>query len=246
MSIPSFFRDLSHARGRHAAIAAATWLVVAMLAPAPAAAQDSTVTFNVGYFALKGEDGRTERDVLVTNLDFLAFELDDFNGAIVGGEWAVGLGDFLDASVGAGYYKRTVPSVYRDFVDSDGTEIDQDLKLRIVPVTVVARFYPLGRGGGVQPYLGAGVGWLAWRYSETGEFVDTSDFSIFRESYVDSGSAFGPVVLGGVRFSAGNVLIGGEFRYQDATADLDRAVGFADDEIDLGGYSTLFTVGFRF
>ena len=237
-----------HSRTRAALpVAAAAWLIVTALAPAPAAAQaDSVVTFNVGYLALKGEDGRTENDVLVRNLDFLAFELDDFNGATIGGEWALGIGEFLEAGVGVGYYKRTVPSVYRDFVDSDGTEIEQDLKLRITPVTFLARFFPLGRGSGVQPYLGAGVGLFAWRYSETGEFVDTSDFSIFRESYVDSGNAFGPVLLGGVRFSAGSVLIGGEFRYQDATADLDPAVGFADEEIDLGGYSTLFTVGFRF
>ena len=47
-------------------------------------------------------------DVLYQNLDFLAFDIDDFNGATVGGEFLVGLGDFVEAGVGAGFYQRTV------------------------------------------------------------------------------------------------------------------------------------------
>jgi hypothetical protein len=220
--------------------------VVAGFVPAPAAAQSSVVTFNVGYFAVKGEDGRTDHDVLVTNLNTFAFDLGDFSGATFGGEWAVGLGDFVEVGAGVGYYRRTVPSVYWDLVDSDGTEIEQDLKLRITPVTFVGRFFPLGRHNGFEPYIGGGLGVFSWRYSETGEFVDPADNSIFRESYVDDGNEVGPILLGGLRFSSRTVTVGGEFRYQDAEADLDRSVGFFDDRLDLGGYSWLFTVGFKF
>jgi outer membrane protein W len=219
--------------------------------PSPAAAQvDSVLTFNVGYFGLKGEDGRTENDVLVAELSggelALAFDLGDFNGATFGGEWAVGLGNFFEAGVGANFYSRTVPSVYRELVDSDGSEIEQDLKLRVAPVTFVGRFFPIGRHNGFQPYIGGGLGIFAWRFSETGEFVDSVDASIFRATYEDSGNATGPIVFGGLRFSTGNVLVGGEFRYQDATTDLDPGVGFVSDRLDLGGYSGLFTIGLRF
>ena len=67
-----------------------------------------------------------------------------------------------------------MPSVYRDFVNTNGAEIAQDLKLRIVPFTATVRFLPIGRGG-VEPYVGGGLGVFNWRYSETGEFVDFSD-----------------------------------------------------------------------
>ena len=232
---------------RRATVAGVLLLVAATLAPAPAAAQvDSVVTFNAGYFALRAEDARGENDVLWRNLDYLYFELDDFNGFTFGGDYALGLGPYFEAGVGLGYYQQTVWSVYREFVDSDGTEIEQDLKLRVVPVTFTARVFPLGRFNGVQPYVGGGLGVFAWRYSETGEFVDFNG-DIFRATYEDSGNALGPVLFGGVRFPAGSgVMIGGEFRWQQAEADLDEGEGFASDHLDLGGYNWLFSVAFRF
>jgi opacity protein-like surface antigen len=140
-----------------------------------------------------------------------------------------------------------VPSVYADYTDEDGFEIEQDLKLRMAPVTATVRLFPAGRFGSFQPYVGGGVAVVAWRYSETGEFIDFTDGSIFRESYSDSGNATGPVFLGGVRFPVGdNLLFGGEFRYHDVKADLDLAEGFAGERIDLGGYTTTFTFAVRF
>jgi opacity protein-like surface antigen len=105
---------------------------------------------------------------------------------------------------------------------------------------------PLGQSSGIQPYLGGGLGIIAWRYSETGEFIDFNG-DIFRATYEDSGNAFGPVLFGGVRFPVSRaVMLGGEFRWQAATADLDSNVGFAGDKIDLGGYNWLFSVAARF
>jgi len=245
MAIGSRHPSLSFAR--RTAQAGALVLLAVLLAPAPAAAQvDNVVTFNLGYFGVRSLDARGEDDVLFRNLDYLFFDLGDFNGFTFGGEYAIGVGQFFEAGVGAGYYQRTVPSVYREFVDSDGTEIEQDLKLRIAPVTFIGRFFPVTREAGVQPYVGGGLGIFAWRYSETGEFIDFNG-DIFRATYSDSGNAFGPVLLGGVRFPLSRqVMMGGEFRYQWATADLDSNVGFAADRLDLGGYNWLFTVAVRF
>jgi hypothetical protein len=149
--------------------------------PATAAAQQ-TLNFTLGGFVPRGFDARVEGDTLVENRDFLVFEMGDFAGGAVAGEWLVPIGQYFEAGAGVGFYRRTVSSVYEDFVDNDGTEIDQDLRLRLVPVSFTVRVLPFGQQAGVQPYFGAGIGLFNWRYSEDGEFVDFRDGSIFRES----------------------------------------------------------------
>lgn len=227
---------------------------LALVAPESASAQVTRVEsrqsigFNLGYFALRGEDSRfdTEGDVLIANLDSLAFEVKDFNSASFGGEWLFRVSDFVEAGVGAGFYQRTVPSVFGRFTHSDGSEIEQDLKLRIIPLTATVRFLPLGRGA-VEPYVGAGIGFFNWRYSEVGEFVDFSDDSIFAARYRASGNATGPVILGGVRVPVADIwMVGGEIRYQKAQGTFDNPDDFLGEKIDLGGWTTSFTVHLRF
>jgi hypothetical protein len=206
-----------------------------------------SIGFNLGYFALRGEDSRELGDVILADLPSLAFEVDDFNGAAFGGEWLFGVSEFLEGGVGIGFYQETVPSVYREFVDDDGTEIEQELKLRTVPFTATLRFLPIGRGG-VEPYVGAGIALINWRYSETGEFIDFRDDSIFRSRYTDSGNSVGPVVIGGIRLPVADTwLIGGELRWQKAESDINPdETGLLGDKIDLGGWTTSFTVHLRF
>jgi opacity protein-like surface antigen len=224
-----------------------------VVAPASASAQYVTrveprqsIGFNLGYFALKGLDSRADGDVLFADLDSLAFEVKDFNSVTFGGEWLFGVSDYVDVGVGAGFYQRTVPSVYAHLTHADDTEIAQDLKLRIVPLTATVRFLPLGRGS-IEPYVGAGIGLFNWRYSEVGEFVDFEDDSIFPARYVANGNATGPVILGGIRFPVSDVwTVGGELRYQKAEGDIDPEVGLLGDKIDLGGWTTSFTFHLRF
>lgn len=222
-------------------------LAAALMSATPVLAQDSVFGVNVGGFLLKGEDGRSRDDALANNLSFLSFDLADFNGVMVGGDYFISAGSFLEVGVGVGYYQRTVPSVYDRFVDTDGSEIEQDLKLRVIPVTASVRVFPLSRDGGFQPYVGGGVAFNRWRYSETGEFVDFSDGSIFRDNFIDEGMKAGPVFLGGIRFPIGaSALIGGEYRYTRATVDLDPALGFAGETLDIGGNTLLVTLQFKF
>jgi len=230
--------------------------IVAILAPAPAQAQITRVNnsnehrqaigVTIGGFLVKSEDSRPGDDVLVADLPSLAFNVKDFNGATFSGEWLVGITNYLEAGFGAGYYQRTVPSVYRDVVNVNNSEIEQDLKLRIVPLTATVRFLPIGHGS-VEPYVGAGVAAFRWRYSETGEFVDFSDNSIFRDNFVASGTAVGPVVLGGVRAPFADAFdIGGELRYQKASGDTSKEPGLLAPKIDLGGWTAALTFHVRF
>lgn len=227
-----------------------TLMIVALLVLSPAAAYAQRQMFNVslGYFAVNAEDARTQGDVLVNNLDFLAFNIDDFSNAAVNAEWLVPLGEKVEVGAGLGYYRRTVPSVYAAYKSSTGAEIEQDLKLRIIPMSAVVRVLPRGGRGGIQPYLGAGVGLYRWRYSETGDFVDFSEQGqpIFRATYSGDGTNAGPIFLGGARVPVTDgFLFGGELRYQKAEGNLDESQFFGS-KIDLGGLTLQGSFAFRF
>jgi hypothetical protein len=220
-----------------------------MLARPEAAAAQQTLNFTLGYFTVRGEDARADRDVLNENRNFLVFDIDDFNGATVGGEWLVPLGEYFEAGAGVSFHRRTVPSVYADFVDEDGSENEQDLRLRMLPVAFTIRVLPLRQTSPVQPYFGAGLGLFAWRYSETGEFIDFQrQNAIFRDQFVASGTQAGPIALGGIRFAGDAVSGGFEIRYSSATADLGRPFSIVQENprIDLGGWTYALTVGWRF
>jgi hypothetical protein len=220
---------------------------------AQSAAAQQTLNFSFGYFAVRGEDARVEGDILNNHRGAgqaaLVYDISDFSGPVLGAEWLVPLGTYFEAGAGVSFSRQTVPSVYEDFVDSDGTEIEQDLRLRLVPVAFTVRVLPLGQRSLVQPYFGGGLGVFNWRYSETGEFVDFARQSaIFREQYVASGSETGPVILGGVRFAGSSLSAGGEIRYHSADAPLGSAFGStrSNPRIDLGGWTYQFTMGVRF
>jgi len=228
--------------------------LICMLVPSTGQAQQ-TLSLYVGGFAPRGFDARSDGDALFNNRFngnySLDFDLNDFRGATIGAEWLVGIGDHLEAGLGVGRYGKTVHSTYAFLVEDDGGEIEQDLRLRMVPFTATLRVLPFGRGTAVEPYFGAGVGVFAWRYSEIGRFVDVFDDTVFGPTrFVGSGSAAGPVVLGGIRFPFGAWSLGGEVRYQSATGDLPRDEFlrpiFLGDVIDLGGFNYLMTFNVHF
>ena len=213
---------------------------------APVEAQQS-LGLNVGYFSVRGEDARIAEDVLLENRNLFAFDIPDFSGGTVGAEWLIGIGDYFDAGVGVGFYQRTVRSVYADFIDIDGSEISQDFRLRVVPLTATVSVLPFGRETPVQPYFGVGIGLFNWRYSEVGEFIDFSNFDVFRDRFVASGHDVGALILGGLRVPFGDrFAAGGEVRYQSVSGKVGIDQGFLNERIDLGGIATQFTLQIRF
>jgi hypothetical protein len=221
--------------------------LVAGFISTPVASAQQSLDLYIGGTRVRAEDARDINDVLVQDRTFLDFNISDFNGATIGGEWLVGLGNMFDAGLGLGFYQRTVPAI-DSFSAFQGTNapVEADLKLRVVPFTATIRFLPLGHRAGIQPYLGAGVGVFAWRYSETGNFVASDNITIVHGNFVGSGSKAGPVALAGVRVPMGPVAVGGEVRYQSAVANLPGNQGFAGSRIDLGGFNYLLTFNIRF
>ncbi|MGE3513184.1 MAG: hypothetical protein AB7N65_30355, partial [Vicinamibacterales bacterium] len=155
-------------------------LAVAALLGAPSVSYaQQAFTFHFGGFVPRGEDARSRDDVLRANLnagqDSLVYDIGDFHGPTVGGDWLIGINEFLDAGLGIGFYSKSVPSVYRSWQNANGSEIEQDVKLRVVPFTATVRFLPIGRHDAFTPYIGAGVGVLRFRYQETGQFIDVNN-----------------------------------------------------------------------
>ena len=150
-----------------------------------------------------------------------------------------------DSGLGLGFYQRSVSTSYTAQVNTDGSEIAQTLKLRIVPFTATFKVLPFGTRAPIQPYIGAGVGVMAWRYSETGQFLDAKK-RVFSDNFVGSGTATGPLILGGVRVPTSFGTIGGEVRYQAALGNLPESQDFAGTKIDLGGFHYLFTISVKF
>ena len=227
----------------------ASAVITGFVAPSTAAAQQ-TVNFFVGGFVPRGIDARGPGEVLFNDFYlnprwFLVFDMKDFRGFTGGAEYLAGLGDHFDAGLGVGIYSRTSPAIDADFTRPGGSEVQADLRLRIVPVTATLRYLPLGHHDAIEPYVGAGVGIYNWRYMETGDFVDSKN-NIIRGTFTGSDTSVGPVIVGGVRVPAGKARIGGEIRYQRGEGNLPSDQGFAGTKIDLGGLSYLFTVGVRF
>jgi opacity protein-like surface antigen len=219
---------------------------------APASAQVvHSLTLGLGVFMPRGMDSRVAGDTLVANLTqplipgtdppstgSLDFAINDFRSVPLFGEWGIGLGDHFEIAIGSGYQTKKVASRYRDLVNGpEELEIEQDLRLRVIPVTGIARVL-FGRMGGFQPYVGGGIAILNFRYSESGEFVDTTTFEVFPATFVAKDTAIGGQLLAGMRLPLGGDIyaLTIEGRYQWASGNTGGIdAGFLGDKIDLGG-----------
>ena len=177
-------------------------------AAAPARAQDQGFSVNFGYFWPKGSESRASGDVLNANKCL------DVNVRVRAAAlrhrrlWRAASSAPSTSSVsGASSRSAAASATSRgprqrstsDFQDIDGSEIDSDLKLKIVPITGIVRVVPTGRRAPIQPYAGIGIAALRWHYSESGEFLDPRTLEIFRDQFKADGTEVAPVYLGGVR-----------------------------------------------
>jgi hypothetical protein len=240
-------------------------VLAALLVAAPASAQIvHSVNFGVGGVFPRGLDSRVAGDVLLADLNqpdvvgfpgttaSLEFDIKKFRGWSFFGEWNIGFGDRLELGLGSSYYSRTVPSRYRDLehgLRPSRPDIEQDLRLRVIPATAVVRFMPFGRPSDFQPFVGAGIGILNFRYTEFGEFVDPETLEVFPERFAADGTTVGPILLGGLRMPLGGDIyaLTLEGRYQWGSGDTGGvANNFLGDKIDLGGGQLNFGFLVRF
>jgi len=233
-------------------------VAAALLLPMGAAAQDSdyfplkigSVSFRIGGFWPSADS-----DLWNENFSLLTLTKEDFNNFIVGVEFNWFASRILTVGFAIDYYKKTVGSNYLDYTDDLGNELFQDISLEVVPITVTAKFMPLGngspgfrggRGSPIVPWVGAGVGVYAFRYEEIGEFIDFNDMSIIEGEFLTEDGAFGFHVAGGVMVPIGlDWDVFGEARYAWVKGDLSEDfLGF--DPLDMGGLSAVFGLSYRF
>ena len=201
--------------------------------------------------AARRENAPTSDDVLVNNLDFSSPLTSRTSMAgTAGAEYLIGPGEWFEGRLASGSTRGHRLWCTLGFnQNANGSEIEQNLKLRVVPLTATFRFLPLG-GGITVPFSRHGR--RGRRASTGGPRIGSvrrqfTDRSIFDNTYIASGTATGPVILGGVRIPASRSgEIGGEIRYQSAVGTLPgdrRVLGF---EINLGGFNYLFQLNIRF
>ena len=223
-------------------------LCTALASASPALAQQQTVNFTIGGFVPRGEDARVAGDVLVADRSFLVFNVDEFKSANVGVEWLFPIGNFVEGGASLSFTRRTVPTVYTCCVDNSGNEIEQELRLRRIPLDFTLRVLPFSNSSPVQVYFGGGVSVIPWRYSETGDFIDfNNNRNVFRDTFVGTGTATGGVALAGVRFQSRSTTGGFEVKYHKAESSFgSNDDEFAGTKIDLGGWTYQATIGLRF
>ena len=225
-------------------------MTAAMVArPATASAQVvQSLNLSLGAFMPRGEDTRSTNDVWIKDLPVYRFEIKDFTGGEVSGEWNLAFGNRVELGLGGAFYRRTIDTSYRDYTNPNNTEVQSKFRLRTVPVTGVIRLLPFGSPSSFQPYIGGGVGVVNWRYSEFGDFIDFNDNNnVYRAQYTADGNTLAPVFLAGFRAPVGGDVwaITLEGRYMRADADLNTN-DFLGSKLDLSGTSLRFGVLLRF
>lgn len=195
--------------------------------------------------------------------DFIQEELTlgraDFMGYALGADLSFFLASRLSLGVSMTYSGRTTQSEYRDFVEDDatGSPIVQSTNFVRVPISAKIRYYILPRGrtvgsfawipATVSPYVGAGAGFLWYRFQQEGDFVDFVDHSIFTTTITTSAWASTSQLLAGADFSlTPRVVLNGEVGYIRAHGDLPPIFRDFDDPLDLSGLSATVGLSLRF
>jgi hypothetical protein len=231
-------------------------LLAALASPARAQNPDflfgkpkGTIAFHSGWFY-----ARAGSDLFSFVQDQLTVDKKDFNAPAIGVDVDVPIKGRLSAVAGFDFTRSSTNSEYRNFVDNNRLPITQSTQLQEVNLSYGLKYSltPPGREisthawipSTVTPYVGAGAGALWYKFFQTGDFVDFTDFSVFPKTYDSRGWAPSANVFGGVDVKVlKRLYVNGEARYLFSKANLDRTfTGFAP--IDLTGMKV--TAGLRY
>lgn len=247
-------------RGRPVAGVAALFVAFLPSVPAALSAQDflfrrPVVTVGVhGGWAMPSASS----DIFDEVRESFTIGSDAFGSTTWGGEVAFRLTERLDVAAGLEYAQGSTRSEYRDVVDIDDNPIEQTTTLRRIPLTLSVRGYLFERGRTISrfawvpnawsPYVGAGAGYLWYRFDMEGDFVnfDDPDWPIFTDRLRSDGTAPTAHVLAGIEASlTERFLLRGEYRHSWASSDLDTSAFSGYDPIDLGGGRATIGVAVR-
>ncbi len=210
-----------------------------------------SLSLNMGYGM-----ARAESDIFDQITNDLTLERGDFDGMVVGGAVGIRVAPRVELALELSYRNSNTRSEFRDWVDLDELPIEQNTKLSTIPVTASLKYFILPRGrrisslawvpGRWSPFIGAGGGWVNYRFKQVGDWVDFYDLSIYSDRYESEGNTGIFHVLAGTEYSLTPAFyITGEGRYSWADAGMSRDFdGF--DSIDLSGFQATLGLAVRF
>lgn len=215
-------------------------LMLGVLGGLPAAGVAGSLDLRVGGFLPRANSNLFSDDNELYTVDKSAWR--GFTG---GAEYSFSISDNVELGFHLDGYDRTVHTSYRDFVRENGREIQQSLKLTIVPLGVSLRFVPWSGRDVITPYAAVGADIVFYRYEEFGDFIDFDSLDVIEDAFISEGAAPSFHVAGGVRVPLGHDFrLTGEVRYQWAQADM--ADDFRGNKLDLSGVSATVGFGLRF
>ena len=199
---------------------------------------------------------RASGEIFDFTRDQLTLKRSDFDAPSFGGQLAVQVTPRVDVAVDVSVAKTRSRSEFRDWVDNDDLPIEQETSFSRVPLTLGVKAYLKDRGRAAgrfawipnqwAPYVGAGAGWVWYRFDQDGDFVDFETLDIFPDTFTSSGRAPTLHVYGGADWSLGpQFFLTAEARYAWASADMGE--DFVDfDPVDLSGPQVTVGLSVRF
>lgn len=226
--------------------------------PARIAAPDFYFRPPIGSVAVRGSwvFARAGSDIFSFLTEQLTLGKGDFSGPGIAADVAFALTPRMDVVGGFEFARSSARSEYRDFVDNDRLPIEQKTTLATIHLTGTLRFALVPRGDAVGrlawvprrvvPYVGAGGGAVRYRLTQSGDFVDYVDLSVFPDFFRSAGwspTAHGYAGLDVQLYRRLFATVEGRYVWSSATLGTD----FVDFEpIDLAGFRTSagFSVAF--
>jgi hypothetical protein len=190
---------------------------------------------------------RASSDLFTFVQDQLTINRKDFNAPAVGLDLDIAISPRATAVAGFDFSRSQTASEYRNFVDNNRLPISQTTELRETNISgsIKLALTPRGREVSkhawipslVTPYVGAGAGLMHSMFSQSGDFVDFTDSSVFNHLYNSVSWSPSAHLFGGVDIKGWKrVYFSGEARYLWSHADLGT---------DFSGFKPIDLAGFR-
>ena len=194
-------------------------------------------------------------DLFDFTTDQLTLGRRDFDGFAGGSSIYLPLTARFGLELRGTYSARISKSEFRDWVDNNDLPIEQETEFVRVPVIAGGRLYLLPQGRTIgsfawipssfAPYIGAGGGFVWYRFRQSGDFVDFVDLGVFSAELVSEGFAPAAQASAGAEFAlTPRLSLTAEASYLWSDASLSR--DFQEFErIDLSGPSATLGISLR-
>ena len=179
----------------------------------------------------------------------------DFSGFAGGLEFAFPVSQRFELSADVGFSHAGKSSEFRTLEDNNNKPIEQATQFDRVPMTLNARYYlsSPGRSIGklawipshITPWVGAGGGMMWYSFRQNGDFVDYTNFNVFRATLKDEHLVPMTQLMAGSEFSL-TPLMGFSTEARYLMAHGKRSEDFSGfNNIDLSGFSASVGLTFR-